>query len=207
MAIERNEFINVVVDITTPSGHTYYVDGKSVCCRPLSQDRQHLFCANHAGSGTGHLGMGACQYHGGMAENAYRHSIQTGRYGGKVYRSLQRHYEEFIVEPDFLDLLPELALARGLLADQLEQYGHGSTQATKVMKSIIDIVTIVERIERIQSQQVLTVTTVRLMMARGLEIARQFIEPEELEQFILMWKDEPTIKLSSFLPASVRVEE
>lgn len=189
---------SIVYDSVT---QTYYIDDQPKCFRPL-RDRS-ANCQQTAGFRTEHVGIGACMWHGGAVYKATQMQIETGRYAGLAYGQLKRHYERFIIEPDFLDITPELALARGLLADELKAYHQDRRAAKAVLKIILDITAIVERIEKIQSQQVLTATTVRLMMARGLDVAKDYIPPEQLLEFVERWRDEPAIKLSSFLPASV----
>lgn len=73
-------------------------------------------CTRPAGWGTGHVGTGRCKLHGG--NNVVKH----GRYSGIRREALRDLIEQHEADPDPLNILPELALARALLTDYVERY-------------------------------------------------------------------------------------
>jgi hypothetical protein len=74
------------------------------------------FCTRPAGWGTDHVGQGRCKLHGGAAV------IKSGRYSKIIRTRVAELIKEQEDNPDPLNILPELALARALLIDFVERY-------------------------------------------------------------------------------------
>jgi hypothetical protein len=79
-------------------------------------NRQGKPCGALAGAGTDHLGQGRCKFHGGA------NPIRSGRYSKVDRPRIRELYEEFATDPDPLDVIAELHMARALLRDYLERY-------------------------------------------------------------------------------------
>lgn len=80
------------------------------------------YCRNEAGKGTNHLGFGRCKFHGGSltaVENRYARLLNPS-YGELV--------EEFYNDPDPLNLRAELAVARAILQDTLDNHEQWNEQ-------------------------------------------------------------------------------
>ena len=73
-------------------------------------------CGNTAGKKTDHPGLGRCWLHGGATP------IKSGRYSTIKRAQLRQRLDEFLNDPDPLDLLPEVALLRAFLADVIERW-------------------------------------------------------------------------------------
>ena len=71
-------------------------------------------CQNRAGKGTDHLGTGACKFHGGNAKTTH------GRFSKVKRQKLAELIDQYMHDPDPLDVLPEVATLRALIADKLE---------------------------------------------------------------------------------------
>lgn len=73
-------------------------------------------CERPAGWGTPHPGTGKCKLHGGSAP------IKHGRYSVIKREELRELIEEFEADPDPLNIFPELATLRALVADYINRY-------------------------------------------------------------------------------------
>lgn len=71
-------------------------------------------CRNPAGFRTSHLGRGKCFLHGGCSP------IKHGRYS-KVHKPLAESFAEYEQDERPLDLLPEIALLRGLIREFVDR--------------------------------------------------------------------------------------
>lgn len=176
--------ITAINDGTT----TYFVNGKAYCLRPLyEQGRDYSYCKNPAGMGVGHgLNDGPCKHHGGGAW----YNITNGRYSNVLKRQLNKRYSQYAADPSVLNITSELILLRTLMAEYLSIYQE--THAIKALElttnTLVQVTQVVERIERIQSSQTLTVAMTRLLMARAVDVAKRFLEGDELLQFIDAWE-------------------
>lgn len=73
-------------------------------------------CTQAAGWGTSHPGQGRCKLHGGS------NPIQHGRYSQISREPIRLLVERHKADPDPLNMLPDLALARAFLEDFIERY-------------------------------------------------------------------------------------
>lgn len=73
-------------------------------------------CRNRAGFKTDHVGIGKCHLHGG------RSLVYSGRYSKVKNTELRALIEQMEKDPDPLNVLPDLALARAMLHDFIERY-------------------------------------------------------------------------------------
>lgn len=83
-----------------------------------NQDKNGGFCQLVAGHGTDHPGEGRCRFHGGMTQRNH------GRYSTLKSPTLAKYYEEHINDTDPLNLLPELAAARAIFEDFVNDYNE-----------------------------------------------------------------------------------
>src|SRR5690606_24820695 len=148
-------------------GVTYCVNGKTRCLGVLkTEGKSHQYCFNEAGLKTDHEGSGRCAFNGGAGGRNPTH----GRYADGAKSKLAEHYQEYLNDPDLLNLTPELALQRTLLKNIWEKFneeGGDNTDNLKLIRALVSDVTItVDKIEKIQSQQVLTASAAKLMMAK-----------------------------------------
>lgn len=73
-----------------------------------NHDNNHGVCQLPAGLGTAHRGTGHCKFHGGVAPAV------SGRYARIKRKELRTLIEEHELDPQPLNLLPDLAAARAL---------------------------------------------------------------------------------------------
>ena len=190
MAFTVNELKRIKVSaVHDPALYvTYYVDDQPYCLRPLTdKGRDEVYCANRAGYGASHGYVeGPCKFHGGNGFQA----ISTGRYSKVLRRELKVRYQEYASDPSMLNISSELILLRTLMAEYLAIYQE--THAIKALelttRTLIDITGVVERIELIQSSQVLTITMTKLLMARAVDVAKRFLDGDDLIRFIDAWE-------------------
>jgi hypothetical protein len=85
---------------------------------PLCQwtNRKGGPCKKPAGWRTDHPGKGNCRFHGGATPMTH------GRYSKLKPPRYQELYDQFVNDPDPLDLLPELAHARAIFVDFIARY-------------------------------------------------------------------------------------
>lgn len=88
----------------------------AICGRTKRSKEDPSPCRKTAGWGTAHPGVGPCKLHGG------NNPIKHGRYSTIKRESLREAIAEFAADPDPLDILPELAVARALMRDFIERY-------------------------------------------------------------------------------------
>ena len=81
-----------------------------------AKKRKGGICGRPAGWGTDHPGEGKCKLHGGATP------IKHGRYSTIARESLRDRIAEFEADPDPLNLLPEVAMLRAVLADLCERW-------------------------------------------------------------------------------------
>ena len=93
---------------------------------PRGWDGSGELCRNRAGKGTIHLGKGACYFHGGQKTAADRR-VKHGRYSTVSDVRLRELIEELAEDPNPLDVIPELALARANLIDWTERFSELKT--------------------------------------------------------------------------------
>jgi len=95
-------------------------DGR--CGRARRGDGSGMLCRQRAGMGTEHLGTGACKYHGGLSAKKVDGRLKSGRWSMVSTRRLGEVIEELKDDPNPLDMVPDLTLARALLKDWIERY-------------------------------------------------------------------------------------
>lgn len=202
MGLKRTDLYNsrVQLDFGFPGGLTYYVNGVATCLGQRKNDENtHEYCSLSSGTGTGNEGTGRCKFHGGSSLAR----PTTGRYSVIAKGQLKEQYEEFIRDPNMLDLVPELSIQRVALSEAIKRY-----ESTKdpvdlelMLKTSQMIVGTTTKIENIQSQKVMTVASARLMMVKAVETMRKILTqwfpdaPDEeinrkLEQFMETWKED-----------------
>lgn len=119
--------------------------------------------------------------------------MKTGAYGKVLDKRLQRTYEEFLNDPDILNLTPELALLKLMLVNFIKGCDGDMLKDPDVVKTaagLLEIVTrTVERMERIQSNHTLTMATMRLIMVKAIEAVRgKWVAVEDMPEFIKDWR-------------------
>jgi hypothetical protein len=80
-------------------------------------------CRNQAGKKTNHLGTGPCWLHGGAVGKQMTH----GRYSTIQRVRLRDLIEGYERDPDPLNMLPELAVARALFVDYVDRVKKGES--------------------------------------------------------------------------------
>lgn len=197
---ERLEGSRIQAKFGTLGGVTYWVNGKPRCLGVLKQEgKSHQYCFNIAGLKTDHEGSGRCGFHGGAGGRSPVH----GRYATVAKNRLKEHYQEYLNDPQLLDLTPELALQRTLLQNIWERFnneGGDNPDNLRMIRALLTDVTLtVDKIEKIQSQQVLTASAAKLMMAKAVEVQKRlliewFRDPQVVEermgQFLLEWRSQ-----------------
>lgn len=107
-------------------------------CRGWNEKRQK-YCKSEAGWGTTHPGQGRCRMHGGLQVQDGR--VRTGRYSGIRSSRIQELLEEYSGDPDPLNVVEDLHLARALLRDYIERASAGRTQhvpESKLLRNVLD---------------------------------------------------------------------
>jgi hypothetical protein len=90
---------------------------KPLCLgRTRNAETENEFCNRPAGWGTDHPGQGRCKLHGGSTP------IKSGRFSKIQRPRLRELIAEMESDPDPLNILPELAVARGLFIDFIERF-------------------------------------------------------------------------------------
>lgn len=83
----------------------------------VSKEAGHFYCMLNAGWGTDHVGVGFCRIHGGKGAP----KTQSGRYSKYIKtQNLVKKHEEFMFDPQLLDLREEIAVLRSILVEILE---------------------------------------------------------------------------------------
>ena len=172
-------------------GGTYYLNGIAVCMQPLGDKRisSNEYCSRPAGYSTDHLGEGRCRMHSlpNVADMA-----TMGRYDSVAVGDMRMAYEAFVTDPRLLDIAPELALQRSLLAKLWNDYidTPDTTDVRAVLNVIRDITDSVAKMEKIQSQHVITAAMARFVISKALDVARRFLPPNRMEEFVGAWRSE-----------------
>jgi hypothetical protein len=83
-------------------------------------------CRNPAGFRTDHFGPGYCFLHGGAAENTS--NLTHGRYSKILKTDIGKAIAQHDLDPDPLNMLPELAAARAVFEEFIARYEEVSAQ-------------------------------------------------------------------------------
>lgn len=152
-----------------------------------NHDRNKGFCQLPAGHQTDHPGQGRCKFHGGSVPRKH------GRYSKIKSKPLQTLVEAHETDPEPLDLLPDLAVARALLEDAMNHLAKGksSTHAVQVeiiRKLLSTIASIVSKIETIRSENAIArADFLRIMSEMGRVVETYVHDPEVLESIHGGW--------------------
>lgn len=164
-------------------------------------------CRNRAGKGTPHVGRGACYLHGGISKKKVDRRLKHGRYSTVSDVRLQEILEELEDDPNPLDVIPEIQLARALLIDWTERFGelkaailawnastgNGERPAqvpdlTQLQPLLEAVSRIIYRYEKAQSDKYIPRGQLyRLMMAMGRVIDARVADPAVREQIREDW--------------------
>lgn len=172
-------------DVTWPDGRE-----QSLCLNPMKgHESIDGLCSKKAGHGTIYKTVGLCFFHGGTRD--HKVASNPTRYQLATRRSLRRHMEVLEEDTNIRDLTPELILMRATLRTYLEQNPEITSGAVQNISGLINNISmLVDRIDRIEVRNVLTLSSVRLLMARGVDIASNYLDPEALVEFIQSWRDD-----------------
>ena len=164
-------------------------------------------CGLGAGRGTAHRGEGCCSHHDAIkppgapdiempllnetpppAELALS---LPGRYGRVQSARLQELMAEFALDPDPLNLLPDVTLLRGLIAQMIEQCGTTPTRVdlSAAARLVSDIGALADRIQKQREKGACSVAEVNaLIEAFALEMVRgvrESVDDEHLRAVIV----------------------
>lgn len=165
------------------------------------------FCRNRAGKRTPHLGRGPCYLHGGISKNKVDRRLKHGRYSTVSDVRLREILQELEDDPNPLDVIPELQLARANLIDWTERFSELKTAILNwnasrgederpvqvpdllQMQPLLEAISrIVYRIERAQSDKYIPRGQLyRLMMAMGRVIDSRVQDERVREQIKDDW--------------------
>lgn len=207
ISLEQLDGMWILCKTGTFGGITYYVGTPELgwrpsCLRRIREGDGKQYCSRRAGERTpnNEFDEGACRFHGG-ANNG---GIANGRYADVTKRRMKRMYEKFQAEDaKALDLLPELALQRTLLAEVMDALqGTGSRHRDMELAAALlrDINRSVETIERIESNKVLTQATLNLIMAEAMATFAEFVQPGRLGEFRETWRMRVATKYPALAP-------
>lgn len=123
-------------------------------CASCGVDRSLSLCKRSAGWGTDHVGTGRCRTHGGgTPSGAKSPHFKNGEWAYAFRSRIFTKYEAALGNEKPLDLLPELALQRAMLAEYIdvveeksEEKGHAS------LEQLDNMVVIAERIAKTATQ-------------------------------------------------------
>lgn len=106
-------------------------------CRGWNAKREK-YCGARAGHGTTHKGVGRCFQHGGTVEDDAR--LSHGRYRSIESPRIQELLDELAQDPDPLNVLEDLQLARALLRDYIERSSGRAArlQEAKTLAAALD---------------------------------------------------------------------
>lgn len=192
---------------------TYFIDGRPVC---LGIEEQG-YCSNKAGKGTDHPGKGRCRMHD-ISALAVPKQTKHGRYALVTKERFRDKYNEFIRDPDLMDLTPELGIQRVLLAENWEKFQNGEDKEESLRGIITEVIRTIEKMEKIQANQVMTASNARYLMLRAVDVAQTLFEKwfsleeafrlssltqeelallhqERLREFLLSWRTEVESKV------------
>lgn len=193
---------------------TFYLDSKPVCFdyrgTPGEEDQ---YCANPAGAGTDHPGKGKCKMHD-QASKSLDRLKKNGRYAFVTQERFQAKMEQFLNDPELLNLHPELAILRVLASENWEKYQRGEIDKEESLRGLIaEITGLSKTVDKINSNQVLTATNARYLMLRAVDVMQELLSKwfsleeiyrlstlpkedlealpqERLKEFLLMWRKE-----------------
>jgi hypothetical protein len=136
-------------------------------------------CTNKAGYKTDHVGQGRCYLHGGATP------VKHGRYSTIQRDDLRVLIEEFERDPDPMNLMPEIAVMRGLFWLYIEKDGADLAEAGKLLAEVTKIV---ERQERIWNAKAISrADLVRLMHEMGRGVATYVEDPAVRRKIAEAW--------------------
>lgn len=91
--------------------------GGTLCGADTKQsEAKYPSCHRPAGWGTDHAGAGKCKLHGGAS------IVKSGRYATMDRPRIRDLIAQFELDPDPLNILPEVAAARAIFVDFIERY-------------------------------------------------------------------------------------
>lgn len=170
-----------------------------------------LPCGLAAGHDTDHPGEGRCKFHGGAALKGPDHPqwVHGGRsrYKHLAGKKIGDLIAEFESDPDPLNILPELAVARALLSDYLSRFGENREallawyearsngddgpeppdeilNPTGIRSLLAEITKIVKRIEDIRNQRAITMATLYHIMTEAGRAVDEEVEDEDVRRRI-----------------------
>lgn len=174
-------------------------------------------CGRAAGQGTDHVGDGKCSLHGGAALKGPAHPnwVHGGRsrYKHLAGKRIGDLIAEFEQDPEPLNILPELAVARALLSDYLERLAENReallawheaeaagndgeiARPSKILDPagiralLSEITKIVKRIEDIRAQRAVTIATFfRVMTEVGRAVDEEVPDEEARARVRARWE-------------------
>lgn len=188
---------NIQIDKFTSARITYYVNGKPRCLRRNWVNDG--LCTNYAGKLTNHPFEGACSLHDFYSPKGYN-GMKNAKYSGVLREDLQRQYDEFLQDPDFLDLTEELSMQRTLASEALTRYtASNNVDELKLAHNILSgVVASVDKIQKIKTNQIMTIAQARYLMLRAVNSAQglfskwfgEDVLQERLEEFITTWQND-----------------
>lgn len=198
MGVMLNDVEYIVVDNSTSHGETYHVklydedEPRALCFRPLSQaGKEDQYCSMVAGQGTEHVYCGRCSYHNG---NVGRPST-NGRYSKYAKNEWKQAYDKFEADDNYQDLRPELTLARTILAELITDHQKYDKKLIQQMLNTIQLIAgILDTINKMDDRHILTVSTIKFIMARAIDIARKYMPEQAFYHFYEEWKAEVLLR-------------
>lgn len=127
------------------------------------------YCARAAGYNTDHLGQGRCDLHGGKTP------IKHGRYSKVKRKDLREHIAELELDPDPLDLTPDLHMMRALWRSLVEKKKADPLDAARLLA---EATRIVERMERIRNANAISHRDLNRVMHEMGRVVDAFIEDQ-----------------------------
>lgn len=123
--------------------------------------RRKKYCRNKAGLRTEHNGTGRCKFHDGGGDTKVVHGMRR-RYENVAsarIRDLVKQHED---QPDPLNILPEIALVRGLLQDFIERAETDTElDVTNAVEFAERLSRMAERVVTMQSRNAITYDQLR----------------------------------------------
>jgi hypothetical protein len=115
-------------------------------------------CKNEAGKETDHFGTGKCYLHGGCSKGQ---PLKHGRYAKSAHGRLGKKIQEHMLDPNPLDLRPELAVLRARISfttDQMDETDSLPTaeQSESLLLIIGGVQKLADTISKIQTRTALT---------------------------------------------------
>lgn len=143
-------------------------------------------CRHEAGWGTDHFGEGRCKLHGGASHGR---PIIHGRYAYALQGKLREKFAAAMTDVNPLDLLPELAMQRTLLADYVSRFQPGIPMTSESIGFISDltndVVSTATKIINARNQTALTVAEVKYLQIGITALLDEFIpDPDQRRAFV-----------------------